>query len=276
MGLFSTIGSIGGGILGGIFGGPAGAGVGSTIGGGLGTLLEDNAGAAVSGYATYEGQREANATNLAIAREANLAEKERQERGIEATYELQGRQFAKQDFLALRQQEFQERMANSAFSRAVVDMRRAGINPILAAGAQAPTAQGASGSATGGTAPGGRAHTARVENALGQAVQSAVAARQLRENIKTADVQRGNIRSDTYLKDDQSALAAEQADRTAAETRRINQETEKAKIETATAKEVQRIRKREAEDTEKYGSSNLGKEAAGVERVIQRLLDALK
>lgn len=77
-----------------------------------------------SGIASFFGQKSANRTNIKLARE---------------------------------QMAFQERMSNSAFQRAMADMRAGGLNPILAAGKPAST-------------PGGA--TTKVENTLGAGTQA--------------------------------------------------------------------------------------------------------
>ncbi len=109
---------------------------------GVGDFLSDFGQTAVSAAASYFGQDEANKKNLQIARE---------------------------------QMAFQERMSNTAWQRAVDDMKIAGINPMLAfqqGGASTPSGQ-----------------TATMQSKLGPAVSSALHARRLAEDVKTMKAQ---------------------------------------------------------------------------------------
>lgn len=86
--------------------------------------LSDNLGGLIGSALGFKGQRDANKQNIALTRE---------------------------------QMAFQERMSNSAYQRAMKDMKLAGLNPILAAKQPASTPGGAS---------------TRVESAIGAGVSS--------------------------------------------------------------------------------------------------------
>lgn len=76
------------------------------------------------------------------------------QRGFNSTQAAINRNFNMAE--ALKNREFQERMSNTAIQRRMADMKKAGINPILAArfDASTPTGSSATGSAASSTVPG--------------------------------------------------------------------------------------------------------------------------
>lgn len=113
-----------------------------------------------SAAAAFFGQREANKTNVKLAREQNA---------------------------------FQERMSNTAYQRAVQDMKKAGINPMLAVsrgGASTPSPSLAS-----------------VDSETEGAVSTALQARRLKADLENMSETNKQIQSQTRLNDANADLA---------------------------------------------------------------------
>lgn len=118
------------------------------------------AGAALGGITSIFGQKEANSANKQMQDSANATNIQ----------------------LAKDNRDWQEYMANTAHTREVADLRKAGLNPIL-------SGTGGSGA---GTPSGGAAtmNAARMEDTLGKGVSSALASANLNKDLEMADSQK--------------------------------------------------------------------------------------
>lgn len=115
------------------------------------------------------------------------------------------------------QMDFQERMSNTAYQRAMADMRKAGLNPMLA------YKQG------GASTPGGS--FAPAKDIVGPAVNTALAARRQTQELKTMEAQATNLNA-------QSQAAQAQAGLTAAQTLIATENLTSAKTQAKIAKAV--------------------------------------
>lgn len=233
--------------------------------GGVGSTVDNNLPSIIGGGAQYFGSQAQNEANIQIARETTAANQAMASEANQVTRDLQANQIAENARLVRESLDFQREHSATAFQRAMADMRAARLNPILAysqGGASTPS--GATGSVASGSGVAGHAQSAQLVNELGPAVSTAMQIKRLDQELK-------NMRSEQYLRDDQSALAAEQAANVAMDTKKKSYEAEAAAVGVATAKAEERIRRRTAEDTEKYGSSRLGQDAASIERMIMRI-----
>lgn len=151
MGIFSGILGAALPVIGGMLGGPVGSalGVAASTGSDLGRALGSGVSSAISAHDSREATVEQNQLNTAQADKQMAFQRDQQDRA---------HAFSSQQIAA--QREYESGMSNSAYQRAIADMRAAGLNPMLAyhqGGASTPSSPSPAGT-TGG--PGARAEMA--------------------------------------------------------------------------------------------------------------------
>lgn len=117
--------------------------------------------------------------------------------------------------LAREQMNFQERMSNTSYQRAMNDMQQAGLNPVIAFG----------GGAGGASTPGGA--MAPIQNEAAGAVNSALEVRRANAELKNLEEQNDVLRS-------QKILNITSAKRSEEEARKVGHEIAQSWIRTGT------------------------------------------
>lgn len=185
------------------------------------------------------------------------------------------------DSIALSQEQmaWQERMQNTAYQRAMGDMKAAGLNPILA------YQQGGAGT--------GSYQLPTLENEFGgatDAVNSAMKGAMVKAELDQIEAHTEKLETDAKLNTQLEKKAEWDTDVSAAEWEKKNVERDvlnqqvlltaqdylKRKEETPTAASEARLKALEADRSSQYGESILGKNLQSLERMIERLFKFLK
>lgn len=189
------------------------------IGGGLGAALGSAIPSLISGGLDFLGGQQQNAANRRISAD---------------------------------QMAFQAYMSNTAYQRSMDDMRKAGLNPILA------YKQGGASSPAGAGIP--------AVNELGGITSSAMQVKQTQENLKNLKAQ-VDLANSSKLKNDAEASLTRQLTRA---------EVAKRTHESKTAHEILNQQKITTDRLQKYGSSATGQNLFSAEQMVKRIMDEVR
>lgn len=142
----------------------------------------------VSGFLGYEGTKDTNDANqqVASARNAFEAEEAKKARNFSEWESQKKRMFDAGETKLMR--EFQERMSSSAVSRRMEDMKKAGINPILAGKYDASSPAGVAASAGIGATAKANAHGYTVQNKIQSLLDNLTVSAKLKKAIHDARI----------------------------------------------------------------------------------------